>query len=1184
VRPVEQRRIRTFVPTVEPLRGSVGPKFRICLADLFSVRGSGLSKISPRALLVPLFATVLGVLAFAAVPALASNPEAPEVSRVIEINSTGAIVRGILNPNAVVPGEAGTYQFVYRPSTKNECQGAGEAKTPEAPGITMGLEREETPFEFLTGLTPGTEYAICLVETEPGKTEPAVSAPVSFTTLVPPETPITLPATEVSGTSATLSGVLNPNKPSNQGEQYRFFYRKGTSECQGSGAIETPEALASHEQAQHVSLTVIGLQPDTPYIYCLKVRNEGFDSSFGAEQTFTTPTVPPSIAEEAIAGIASTEATVTAEIVAGGLPSTYDVEYEPGVTTSEVSLPATSTPVAVRQRITGLRPGTEYHFRFIAHNALGSAEGASETLNTTATIVSTGSASSCANATLLGFDPALPDCRAYELVSSATQAGEVYDPGGTISREQDITTVRPFRAADDGNSVAYVADPGPVGGDGSAAKLKGNEYLARRGPAASPAGWEIGDITPPIGTGERKQRAYEAFSPDLSFGIIDSEGTLLAAQPSPQAPAECSALYAHNDSAPGGYQALFTETQSPGNCGSTTIGSSLKPGADTNLVFAGESLDHSQRFFQTPAALVSPALQGGGVGGNLYDAIGGQATVVNVLPGGMVDPRATYGGPSGYEGNGPDFSNAVSSDGSRVFWSTVEEAVSAFETPVAVPVALYAREDPTSAGARTVQLDVAQQGAGGVGGKGQFWTASSDGSRVFFTDCNRLTVDSTADAGEHCQRLGSQGEVVRTGSDLFEYDFTRPAGQRLTDLTVDHNADDPLGADVQAVIGASEDGSYVYFIAGGALQAESNSRGEQASTRTCERAPEGTLDGREEVDGHLPTGFGCNLYEEHNNGTEWESPRFIASLAALDNADQDKLNAPFSGDDGEVSGDWLANLGSRTTEVTPDGRHLVFESTQHLTGYDSDVATIDGNHGGSEVFVYDAGANVLACASCNPTGAPPTAAIQAGGIESYPAYLPVSSSGTFMHRWMSTQGSEVFFDSGQPLLPADSNGTQDVYEWEAESTSGCPRSTSRYGGCVFLLSGGESPDLSFLADADENGENVFIVHRGPLGGAGPRDDKAHLYDVRVGGGFSVSSSGCTGTGCQGVPPAAPLFATPASVTFTGVGNFPLAGPAIKVTKKTVKCAKGKKLSHGKCIKAKSKKKKAKRINHGKGSK
>ena len=40
----------------------------------------------------------------------------------------------------------------------------------------------------------------------------------------------------------------------------------------------------------------------------------------------------------------------------------------------------------------------------------------------------------------------------------------------------------------------------------------------------------------------------------------------------------------------------------------------------------------------------------------------------------------------------------------------------------------------------------------GPSGGGKFWAASSDGSRVFFTDCSQLTPDSTAVPTTECER------------------------------------------------------------------------------------------------------------------------------------------------------------------------------------------------------------------------------------------------------------------------------------------------------------------------------------------------------------------------------------------------------------------------------------------------
>jgi hypothetical protein len=272
--------------------------------------------------------------------------------------------------------------------------------------------------------------------------------------------------------------------------------------------------------------------------------------------------------------------------------------------------------------------------------------------------------------------------------------------------------------------------------------------------------------------------------------------------------------------------------------------------------------------------------------------------------------------------------------------------------------------------------------------------------------------------------------------------------------------------------------------------------------------------------------------------------RFVATLAAKDDNLRQANNAS-----GQVYGDWLADLGSRTAQVAVDSAHLVFESTQQLTGYDNGVLgpELEGQ-GGLEVFVYSAATGRLSCASCDPSGAPPSSTIDANNGTGGGTHLPVSTATTFMRRWMSADGSEVFFDSSQPLVTRDTNGVQDVYEWEAEGAPSCPDKIPPRldGGCVFLLSEAEGNDFSYLVDASANGSDVFITHRGPLGGVGPRDDKTHLYDVRVNGGFPETSLACTGTGCQGVPPAPPSFASPPSVTFSGIGNFP-PPPATKST-------------------------------------
>lgn len=107
----------------------------------------------------------------------------------------------------------------------------------------------------------------------------------------------------------------------------------------------------------------------------------------------------------------------------------------------------------------------------------------------------------------------------------------------------------------------------------------------------------------------------------------------------------------------------------------------------------------------------------------------------------------------------------------------------------------------------TVQIDLPEAGASGQPGSGNFVGANAETTKLFFTDKEQLTTDSTAAPGE---------------PDLYEYDVGKPEGQRLTDLSVD--AEEP--ADVLGFAGASRDGSYVYFVAKGILSgSQQNSEG-----------------------------------------------------------------------------------------------------------------------------------------------------------------------------------------------------------------------------------------------------------------------------------------------------------------------------------------------------------------------
>jgi hypothetical protein len=206
--------------------------------------------------------------------------------------------------------------------------------------------------------------------------------------------------------------------------------------------------------------------------------------------------------------------------------------------------------------------------------------------------------------------------------------------------------------------------------------------------------------------------------------------------------------------------------------------------------------------------------------------------------------------------------------------------------------------------------------------------------------------------------------------------------------------------------------------------------------------------------------------------------------------------ATLSGSD---NNDWTQSFANRTAKVTPNGEHVVFTSDVSLTGYDN----VDANTGNpdNEIFVYDLVAGHLSCASCNPSGERPIG----------PSSIPSEINPSYVPRSISDNGVQVFFDSNDALLPGDTNGQQDVYEYE--------------NGKVYLISSGSSDDISGFTDASANGANVFFTTRAQLVPQ-DQDNNSDMYDARVAGGFpsAAPTVPCSGEACRG-----PLSAAPASV-------------------------------------------------------
>jgi hypothetical protein len=172
----------------------------------------------------------------------------------------------------------------------------------------------------------------------------------------------------------------------------------------------------------------------------------------------------------------------------------------------------------------------------------------------------------------------------------------------------------------------------------------------------------------------------------------------------------------------------------------------------------------------------------------------------------------------------------------------------------------------------------------------------------------------------------------------------------------------------------------------------------------------------------------------------------------------------------------------------------------------------------------------LTCASCNPAGARPIG----------PTLLPRLTNVYEAPRYLSDDGSRLFFESYDALLPGDENVKRDVYEFERTGKGSCDAQNPNFdpaaSGCHFLISSGKSTDETFLIDGSGDGRDVFFSTRSSLVGW-DTNQNYDVYDAREGGGFpepSPSLPPCQGEACKAPASSAPAVSSPPR--FEGPGN------------------------------------------------
>jgi hypothetical protein len=528
---------------------------------------------------------------------------------------------------------------------------------------------------------------------------------------------------------------------------------------------------------------------------------------------FSAPVeAPPKVESESVSRVTATTATLGAQINPRGSDTRYAFQYiteaawqanEPADRFAGAeeappgggALGSGQEALGAAAPITGLLPDTAYRYRAVATSHCSSEDKEK---------VCEGTGPDQLFRTFPAQAPGLPDERAWELVSPADKhGGEVMAAEPLISSCNGLckpgfrSLPFPLQSAPDGEAIAYKGQSF-FGGEGA---VNENEYIARR----SPSGWQTKTMSPVL---QQSLGGHEAFDPGLTRGLIfQSKGSPAL---SPDAPSGYANLYTQSTADPLALSPLLAAeppNRLPGNF---------------ELTYAGASADLSRVFFSANDALseetpFAPQAEDGGVGkDNLYEWVAGGLHLVNVAPGNAAaTPGAAFGARGEGTGVGDSLFHAISTDGSRAFWSDEAGQV-------------YVRENAESTKA--------------IPDPGKFLSASADGSKVLLTDGHvydletEATTDLTEGKGGFLGILGQsedfshlyfvdtavldeapsgEGEVAKAGKDNL---YSREEGSARFVATLAAQDNGQSGGDwasspsSRRTAEASPDGSWVAFL------------------------------------------------------------------------------------------------------------------------------------------------------------------------------------------------------------------------------------------------------------------------------------------------------------------------------------------------------------------------------------
>jgi len=754
----------------------------------------------------------------------------------------------------------------------------------------------------------------------------------------------------------------------------------------------------------------------------------------------------------------------------------------------------------------------------------------------------------CPNEILrVGPSASLPDCRAYEIVTPTDSRGRRF---GDLSSEPQLYDLfanelaSPFQ-----DSLVYTVQGSalrePGHGNGT---LLGDVYQAVR----EPAGWQTlrhvtpsGDeaFTPYVGGISADHHYSFVFVPELFGGTNGSLGEEIDYLGDPEGNFELTGIGSLGSEpfaqgrfiSPGGSHVIFStghETEESGWCGANqecrTSKKSVKqlepnaPGGGTGVVY-DRSADGPTHVISLLPGNATPA-----TGENaIYLGASADGSSVAFKINGVLYVRVDNEETLEVATGSPNF-GGLSADGKYLFYIS---------------------------GGDIHRLDTATKEDLGINSTsdGEMVNASADGSHLYFSSPSVLSGNETNENGEEAvpsaKGTGELSAASGTGTltdespvvssvvaskGSFEEGmeingFGIPEGATITALGAGtltlsevptRSGATSLAAGSKVVSGvAMSEGDFRtgMEIGGEGIAPRTTITGVSAGTITLSKGA------TKSVSSALTATF-PNLYSWSAAGT-----KYVATLDPADAVGVPSLTAWTSHVVSPIDGAGHGP-GADPSRASPSGSVMVFESRAKLTSYD--------NAGHTEIYRYEAETGTVQCVSCNLSAATAESDARLGD------YSTLRRT-TTIHN-VSSDGSRVFFETAEALDIADTDGINDIYEWQPPQGAGLPT--------VSLISSGKSttypqeplstpPRPNILLGVTPDGGDVFFLSQDTLVAGAPSGGASAIYDARIDGGFAPVPApplACPeGNACQGQPAPPPALPAVPSQTVFGPGNVKL---------------------------------------------